>query len=442
MRAAPLTGSPRPQLLYPPHDEATAHYNVVLIGALFLALVGNIPPSGGFSTDSEGSTAVVRAAGLGAGMLLLLFDLIRNGSEGARRTLFFLSPFFAFLAFCMLSAAWSLDSKATIIRSAESMVTFAFCGLWTHAAIRASGSDRQLCSWIAVAVVGVALYGLLLNTALFGNPIRMVMSNEDSGRVRLVFGGLHPLAVGDIVSIGIVTAIMSSFRLWQKLAALMLFMPLLLLTDATGARLLVAVLLVLYGVVQASRSIGFWRVMMLMALFGIVACIVLAILFNLEHPIAQRISGDGRIWSLTGRTLLWEVIWQSGLANTWLGTGFDAARGAILHVFGIAYQVHNQYLSILVELGYVGMLLFIPMFLIWLAPVVMSRSLIAWSFAIYIAAINMNNASMLTKNWLIFATVFCYIVSLEERLERRAADRPQRAFDRAPPSGMPALAQR
>ena len=437
MRTAPLVHQPRSLHYSRPHDAAASTTNAVLIGALFLALVGNIPPAGGFSMDSDGSTAVVRAAGFGAGSLLLLFDLIRNGSEGARKTIFFLTPFLAFLAFCMLSASWSLDPKATIVRSTESMGTFIFCGLWTHAAVRSSDSDRQVCSWIAVAIVGVAVYGLLMNTALFGNPIRMVTSNEESDRIRLVFGGLHPLAVGDIMSLGIVTAVMSSLRVWQKIAALFLFSPLLILTDATGARVLVAIVLLIYITVQATRFLGLPRLMLLSVPFGIVAVLGVALLFSLEHPVAETMSGDERIWTLTGRTTLWAVIWESGLANTWLGTGFDAARSAILDIFGIAYQVHNQYLSILVELGYVGLFLFVPMFIVWGATVFGSRSLIAWCFAIYIAGINMDNASMLTKTWLIFATVFCYIISLEQRQRRAATDRFRRASSRISP-----LAQR
>ena len=66
--------------------------------------------------------------------------------------------------------------------------------------------------------------------------------------------------------------------------------------------------------------------------------------------------GSDEFWTLTGRTQLWAVIWQAGLASTWFGTGFDAARNAILEIFGIAYQAHNQYFAILVETGYVGLI--------------------------------------------------------------------------------------
>jgi O-antigen ligase len=110
---------------------------------------------------------------------------------------------------------------------------------------------------------------------------------------------------------------------------------------------------------------------------------------------------------------LWSAIWESGLANTWFGTGFDAARNAILEVFGIAYQVHNQYLAVMVELGYIGLALFIPLFVIWLTPIIKSGNLVAGCFALYVIGINMDNASMFSKTWLIFLTVFCYVLALE-----------------------------
>jgi O-antigen ligase len=114
---------------------------------------------------------------------------------------------------------------------------------------------------------------------------------------------------------------------------------------------------------------------------------------------------------MTGRSELWYTIWQSGQASTWLGTGFDAARGAIQDIFGIPYQAHNQYLSVLVELGYVWVALFTILFLYWIAIVARSGSVELWSIGLYVAAINVSNASMLTKTWMIFLTVMCLVNS-------------------------------
>jgi O-antigen ligase len=383
---------------------------LLLVVSLFFILAGNISLAG---DQGSGSTAVIRAAGLACGIGCLLIAVARQPDTRINSLVVWLIPFAVFLAYCIFSAAWSLQPSATLIRSAETTITVIFAALWTHVAVRQSTSERDVCTWIAVAIVGVALYGLFVNAALFGGPIRIVVNSEESDRARFVFGSLHPLAVGDILAIGVIAAIMSVMRLLPKVLALLLLLPLLYLTNATGALLLVAVIGATYLGARAVRSTGVARTIILLPFALMTAYFAAAIAFALELPVTQKIMEDQRIWTLTGRTVLWSAIWESGLASTWFGTGFDAARNAILEIFGIAYQVHNQYLAVLVELGYVGLALFVPVLVIWLVPIAKSRSLVIGCFALYVLGINMDNASMFTKTWLIFLTVFCYVFALD-----------------------------
>jgi O-antigen ligase len=384
----------------------------LLVVSLFFVLAGNISLTEA-GDQSSASTAIVRAAGLASGIGCLLIAISRQAELRIDAVALWLAPFAIFIAYCTFSAAWSLQPSATLIRSAETMTTIGFAALWAHVASRQSNSERDLCTWIATAVVGVALYGLLVNAVLFGEPIRIVVNREESERARFVFGSLHPLAVGDILAIGVMAAIMSAIRLSLKVLALLLLLPLLYLTNATGAILLVSVIAATYLGARAVRSTGIARTIILLPFGVIAAYFAVAIAFALELPVTQRIMEDQRIWTLTGRTQLWGAIWDSGLASTWFGTGFDAARNAILEIFGVAYQVHNQYLAILVELGYIGLALFILVLVIWLVPIIRSRSLVIGCFAVYILGINMDNASMFTKTWLIFLTVFCYVLALD-----------------------------
>jgi O-antigen ligase len=382
----------------------------LLILSLFFVLAGNISLAG---EQGSASTAIIRAAGLACGVGCLLVVASRQAGMRIEHLALWLSPFAAFLMYCTFSAAWSLQPGATLIRSAETMTTIVFAALWTHVAVRQGTSDKDLCTWIALAIVGVALYGLFVNTTLFGGPIRIVVNSEESDRARFVFGNLHPLAVGDILAIGAIAAVMSALRLFLKLLALALLLPLLYLANATGAAILVAAISAAYIGARSVRSTGVARTIILLPFAMLTAYFAVAIAFALELPVTQRIMEDQRIWTLTGRTQLWGAIWDSGLASTWFGTGFDAARNAILEIFGIAYQVHNQYLAILVELGYIGLALFFPLLVIWLVPVIRSRSLVIGCFALYVLGINLDNASMFTKTWLIFLTVFCYVLALD-----------------------------
>jgi O-antigen ligase len=399
---------------FEPHARRTGRVvwlsaRALLTISLFFILAGNISLAG---DQGSASTAIIRAAGLACGLGCLFIAVARQPDTRINAVVLWLTPFAAFLAYCIFSAAWSLQPSATLIRSAETAITIIFAALWAHVAIRQSASARDVCSWIAVAVVGVALYGLFVNTALFGGPIRIVVS-EESERARFVFGSLHPLAVGDILAIGTIAAIMSAMRLVPKMLALIVLLPLLYLTNATGAILLVAAVTAAYVGARSVHRTGVARTIILLPFAIMTAYFAVAIAVALELPLMQKIAEDQRIWTLTGRTQLWAAIWQSGLATTWFGTGFDAARNAIMEIFGIAYQVHNQYLAILVELGYVGMALFIPMLIVWLIPIIKCQSLVIGCFALYVLGINMDNASMFTKTWLIFLTVFCYVFALD-----------------------------
>ncbi|MGH6769284.1 MAG: O-antigen ligase family protein [Xanthobacteraceae bacterium] len=409
-----------PTIFYEPQSSAAAaalksNSRPLLVVSLFFILAGNISLATTVGDQSSVFTAVIRAAGLACGIGGLMVALSKQADNRIQPLVLWLSPFAVFLMYCTFSAAWSLQPSATLIRSAETMTTVGFSALWTHVAARQCRSERDLCTWIASAVIAVALYGLFVNAALFGDPIRIVVSNEETVRARFVFGSLHPLAVGDILAIGAIATMMSSFRISRKVLALLLLLLLLYLTNATGAAIMATAIGAGYGGVIIVKNLGAARSIVLLPFSMVTAGFAVGIAFALELPLTRRLVEDQRLWTFTGRTQLWSAIWESGLASTWFGTGFDAARSAILEIFGVAYQVHNQYLAVLVELGYVGLAQFIPVLVIWLVPIVKSQSLVIGCFTLYILGINMDNASMFTKTWLIFLTVFCYVLALEMR---------------------------
>jgi O-antigen ligase len=387
--------------------------------AVFFVMAGNIAPVADEPGKQSAMTSVVRGAGLLAGTASLILPLMAYGVERLNLLLAWLSPLLFLLAYCILSASWSIEPSATVTRSGETLFTIMFAALWAHLAGNFSDPGRKMCRAIAIGIIGVAFYGLAVNTAFFGSPFRFVVSYEESERARFVFGGLHPLGVGDILAIGAIATVLSDLRLVYKLAALPLLLGLLYLTDSTGARYLVAAIFMLCTAMQLKKTFGVGRLAVVVPLFVIAGAIAIALLFSLEVSFTKKVASDDRLWTLTGRTELWRAIWESGLANTWFGTGFDASRGAILGVFGIAYQVHNQYLAILVELGYVGVVIFLGVFSIWLLTILRSRSLIIYCLTLYILGINMDNASMLSKTWLIFLSVICYVLALEHLTARR-----------------------
>ena len=388
-------------------NSGTNVSRLYLGAALFFALAGNVPPVA--FEPSSALVALTRSLGLTFAFAALCLCLARERIWDAVRVLPSLLIVGVFLLYCALSAIWSLDPRATLIRVLESLSTIVFAALWSGAAARLCESAGHLCKLIAQTIIAVTIYGVAMNVAIYGEPIKLAVNREESERARFVLGGLHPLAVGDLLAVAALAAVMARARLSWKLAMLLVLLPLLQLTDSTGARLLLVATVVFYLHVGALENRH--AVLRLVVIWlAVVIAIGAALLW--QPGFLDRLTEDRRLTSMTGRSELWYTIWQSGLASTWLGTGFDAARGAIQDVFGIPYQAHNQYLSVLVELGYVGVALFTILFLYWAAIVARSGSVELWSIGLYVAAINVSNASMLTKTWMIFLSVMCLVNAL------------------------------
>ena len=379
---------------------------IYLGAALFFALAGNIPPVA--FEPSSSLVAVMRSVGLTFAFGALYLCLARERMADVARVLPSLLMFGVFLLYCALSAIWSLEPRATVIRVLELLVTILFAAVWSHAAARLCDSTGHLCRLIVHSVLAVTFYGIVMNLAIYGEPIKLAVNREESERARFVLGGLHPLAVGDLLAVAALAAVMAQAGLAWKLAVLLLLLPLLQLTDSTGARLLLVATVLFYLHAGALRS---RHALLRLAVIWLAGAVAVSVVLLWQPAFLDRLVEDRRLTSMTGRSELWYTIWQSGLASTWLGTGFDAARGAIQEIFGIPYQTHNQYLSVLVELGYVGVGLFTLVFVYWIVMVARSLSIELWSLGLYVAVINISNASMFTKTWMIFLTVMCLVLS-------------------------------
>lgn len=389
-------------------DRGLVHAKAYLAFALFVFFVGEVPPIAAYE-PAGGLVAITRAVTLAMAFIFLQLCVSRERLSDVVRVLPYLVPFAAFLLYAGVSVIWSLEPGLTVNRTIESCATVLFSGLWCYAAAWVFTSERELCRWIAFVVVGFALYGLSINVAVYGNPIELALNREESTRQRLVFGGIHPLTLGDIMAIGAIATVMSDIRPLWRASILLMLLTLLQLTDATGARILFILIIGFYLFVRAIRSRHATLWLMLLGL-GVLATGALALLS--EGETIDRLLENERLLGLTGRRALWAAIWQSGLASTWLGTGFDAARSAIEEVFGVAFQAHNQYLGVLVELGYAGVFLFAAVFLIWATVVIRSGSVLVWCLALYVVGINMNNASMFSKRSIIFLMILCYMGAL------------------------------
>ena len=264
-----------------------------------------------------------------------------------------------------------------------------WCGVIQHR----TGEPADIAAVVSWALLASILYGLFLNTLLIGTPFHFWLNPEVPDRPRLVLGYNHALYTGDIIALAIIAMF---FTRWSKLIVIMCsggLLYLLILTDATAARFMVLPCL-LIAFVDAGRGFGgkIGRTVLLSAFS--VALISLAIL---DPSLLGQTGQNQRYETLTGRTAIWTAIFGSGLAETMLGTGFDASRPAIQIIYGVAYHAHNQYLSVLVELGVVGAFLFVIVLISWFLSLAKNLSGFQISFGLYALAVSMSNVGMFTR---------------------------------------------
>lgn len=129
---------------------------------------------------------------------------------------------------------------------------------------------------------------------------------------------------------------------------------------AADSRSSLLALLVGIALVLARQSL--WRLGL--ALLALVAGLILLETVPLRQ-VTTLLSGASRsgdpteVFTLTGRTELWEFVWERILAAPWLGYGYNAGKFVLPQFLGIGTLVedaHNMWLQNLLSVGAVGTL--------------------------------------------------------------------------------------
>lgn len=300
---------------------------------------------------------------VGAPLMLLGLFSIAAAPARAGRLAFDNLALLALVGWASLSVLWSIDPSTTFQRALTIIVALvAAMGLVLRF------PARRLAQLITLtACIGMALSLLLW---LAGDPLAV---DVIAGGVRGAF--THKNVLGQMTAVGTLLGVGLLQRPGGRLlgcAALALGLVCLgVARSATAIASTAAGILIMYclAVIGSRRLPPFVKPAMVAA--GAVA----AVLLVLAYPLV--LEALGRDPTLTGRDLIWQFTIDRWEQRPWLGYGFrafwtdDYNRGLIASRFWAAYdQSHNGYLQILLDLGIVGLVLFIA----WLVSVLL-RSL-------------------------------------------------------------------
>ena len=286
------------------------------------------------------------------GLAVAAVWLLAVVSEGkVRRPGLFHGLVTAFVAWSAISLFWSLDPPETVktIRTNIQLLVLVYM-LWdlysTPTRIRAGLQAYVLGAWIAIGNIVINLL-----TGSMGSHNRYTVDGFNADTAGLMLALAMPMAWG----LGMLQTREHRGGLlrWLNLA----YMPLAFLGIAlTGTRtaLISTIPAILFAVASLARlSPGRRLVVGLFAVVGVITVVPLIPQTSVERFLTT--GSELASGTLGGRGYIWGLALQEYGHHPVLGVGAGAFRAAV----GVGKVAHNIFISILVELGPVGIFLFL-----------------------------------------------------------------------------------
>jgi exopolysaccharide production protein ExoQ len=326
----------------------------------FFAMQGAIPgiaPSQALESTNAAPTQWMRVGGILSQLLVdgvILILLLKYANLLLRRgQAMQYAAFFTLLV--VFSTAWSLDPLLTVRRS----LPFALAGLlgfWFAARF----SLRRQLSILLLAMVLLA-FGAIVAATCFPQT-GLDHSPGHGSDWQGVFTQKN--ACGRIMVLATAVALSGRRLTVARCAALLLFLFVLLMSGSRGAWLIEAAVLgfwLLLRLIHRVEQRG--RVFLAFAAVSAMAAIGSAAVFFLS----QLTGLMGRDATLSGRTAIWAQVWSFILKRPLFGYGYGAfwqgihgeSFKVVVAVRFIVFHAHNGFLEIWLELGALGLLLFL-----------------------------------------------------------------------------------
>lgn len=313
-----------------------------------LLLVFTIPWQGLVRTGIGTISKVVGVAALALAVLAV-------AREGRRQRL--LDAHILMLAFCgwaLLSVLWA-DDPAGGLRKASTLVQLAAMALlvWEF-----GWSRERLTSFAGALVAGaVVTCALVLQEFVVSGP----------GASRYAAAGVHPNDIAYTVCLAIPLAWYASLRVRSRgVAAALRLYPALAVAAVvlTASRSAVFVLVVVLLIVpltarQVSRRTRVGAALVVVALLWTAPSLVPERQFERLASIGEELAeGD-----LSSRTVLWGIALDLHAQRPFVGIGINQSKDAIAGRYYRPQGAHNTFLSVTLELGAVGLALFLLLLL-------------------------------------------------------------------------------
>lgn len=417
---------------------------VYVVVSLFLfsrALVPLLLEAGGGSIGFGAGNVVLRGIYLAIEAVALVLVVVNWRSVLA--TLGRHLPTVVLVGFALASVLWSVDPALTLRRSFALVGTTAF-GVYLAARFDTREQLRLLAAALGLVALMSAAFGALM-------PAYGINQAEHAGAWQGVF--THKNNLGRIMVLSAVVfalALPSLRRRWIGWAGLGLSVALVLLSTSKTALALLLSFVLLAPLFRALRLRAGITALVLIGFVLTGGTLAAALAANADAVF--RIMG--RDASLTGRVPLWDTVLAAIAERPWLGHGYSAFWTGIE---GPSYEVwkriqwvtphsHNGVLDLGLELGWIGVALFLAGLAVALARAVRAARGPAgihlfWplAFLLFTVMSNVTESSILQQNsifWVLYVSA-AFSALLRGGEDAEPAPLPEPGAGPAPPASRP-----
>jgi exopolysaccharide production protein ExoQ len=330
---------------------------------------------------------------------------------------------FIMVAIAAASVFWSWTPNATINQS-TGLIGSSLFGLYLATRYSLKQQLYLLCWTFGIIIFLSFMFAILL-------PKYGLMGGIHTGAWRGVFthkNGLGAMMTNSIIFFSMLMLIVRRYR-WLPAAGVLLSMVLLALSRSTSALVITLFVLVALSLVPVIRLRYLSRLLAIAFLAFIAEALVILFLTYAE----VFANFFGKDLTLTGRTILWEAVWEMIQKNPWLGYGFGGFwnEGGPSDYIWLATgwkmtHPHNGFLELWLDLGIVGLALFLMSFLrSFLRSLTLLQlskdvaDVLPFTNLVFLIVVNFTESSLMSSNsiwWILYVSLS---VSVAKELARR-----------------------
>ena len=346
-------------------------------------------------------------------------------------------PLLALIAVAVASTVWSVNAPVTLRRTIGLAGTTV--AAWYVALYFRPSEFLELLFSLLTSIAVLSLLAVLLF------PDLAIHSDLHAGDWRGVF--THKNNLGEAMALGVSVAFirLASRGKSRVTSALSIgICGFMLAMSQSRASWVAAVVAVMVCLLTRFNRLSFWlRVPALVIAVSTLTTALTVLWLNIDAALAL----IGRDLTLTGRTVLWASAFSAGLDRPWLGYGYRAfwlganggaasiGRGATAFAMEINHG-HNGFLDLWLEMGLVGLILFLVVLLPFARRAfriarrgTMSEQWWPLTLLVLILPVSFATTVILDRNnyyWVIFVTTLLYLRAGEIALPAPAASEKPR----------------